>query len=338
MGRGFWGEARLRRLSRVAVTLLLLLGLCAAEAPVTLAATERPVREKRVRQKAEKDRPERERRQSSSPAGPFYERVAYGPKHGELANIWASSTPSSTTVILIHGGGWRKQGGLSYLKKQALALQSQGFSVFSINYRQDTANKPAFPLEPNDVIMATQWAIAHASTYNADPANVVLVGGSAGGNLAALAAEQLDAAHTGTVRAVVSLSGPMDFETLIPLVDDGTIQNKNFITSIYRAIGGDEEEGFFGGEGEEGEEVALTQGLMREGSPVMHIPGQRNCPDWLLFSSEEDLVPLSQAQEMYGDLLKASCKATLQVIPGNQHAFAYWNQTDETIFSFLKGE
>jgi acetyl esterase/lipase len=227
---------------------------------------------------------------------------------------------------------------LSYLKRQAMSLQAQGFSVFSINYRQDTASKPAFPLEPDDVIMATQWAIAHAAAYDANPANVVLVGGSAGGNLAELAAEQLDAAQPGTIKAVVSLSGPTDFETLIPLVEDGTIHNRNFITSIYRAIGGDEEEGFFGGEGDEGEEVALTQALMREGSPAMHIPSKANCPDWLLFSSEEDLVPLPQAQEMYGDLLGAGCKATLQVVPGSQHAFAYWNHVDDAVFSFVAGE
>jgi acetyl esterase/lipase len=315
---------------------LLLLGLYITTAPATASAKERPVREKRV--KVKRERPAKQRKQSSAPAGPFYERVAYGPKLGELADIWASPTPNSRTIILIHGGGWRKQGGLRYLKKQAMSLQAQGFTVFSINYRQDTASKPAFPLEPQDVILATQWAIAHAASYNADPANVVLVGGSAGGNLAELAAEQLDTAKAGTVRAVVSLSGPTDFETLIPLVEDGTIHNRNFITSIYRAIGGDEEEGFFGGEGDEGEEVQLTQALMREGSPTMHIPSKANCPDWLLFSSEEDLVPLPQAEEMYGDLLKAGCKATLQIVPGGQHAFAYWNHVEDSVFSFIAAE
>jgi acetyl esterase/lipase len=348
-----------RRLgTRAGLSLLVLPALCLSSSASAWAAKEKATstpagetteaaapaktrvkQERPARLRAARERPAAsERRQSSNAAGPFYERVSYGPKMNERANIWASATPNSTTVILIHGGGWRKQGALTALKKEAVALQAHGFSVFSINYQQARATKPAFPFEPNDVIMATQWAIAHAATYNANPANVVLVGGSAGGNLAALAAEQLDAAHPGTIRAVVSLSGPMNFETLIPMVQDGTIKNKNFITSIYQAIGGDEEEGFFEGEGDEGEEVPLTQALMREGSPVMHIPSQRSCPDWLLFSSEVDLVPLPQAQEMYSDLRAAGCKATLQVIPGNDHAFAYWDQASESVFSFIKAE
>ena len=75
------------RLRRLALTLLLLLGLCIAAAPAAASAKERPVREKRVREKVKRERPVKERKQSSSPAGPFYERVAYGPKLGQLADM-----------------------------------------------------------------------------------------------------------------------------------------------------------------------------------------------------------------------------------------------------------
>ncbi len=331
---------------RAALSILALAGLSLAGPTVALAAKEapekdqsapqapaKPAKEQRIKEKAAA----KEQSASGNGSGQFYERVAWGPKLKQRANIWASATPNSTTVILVHGGGWRKQGGLAYLKKEALGLQAHGFTVFSINYQQDNANRAAFPLEPNDIMAATQWAIAHAGTYNSNPSKVVLVGGSAGGNLVALAAEQLDAAHPGTVKAVVSLSGPMNFQTLIPLVENGVITNRNFIVSIYQALGGSEDEGYFGGEEEDEEEVLLTQALELEGSPALNI-SSHNCPEWLLFTSADDLVPASQSEEMYSDLLASKCKATLQVLPGSQHAFAYWNQVSETIYGFIKAQ
>jgi acetyl esterase/lipase len=331
------------RLRRLSTTLLILViatispslattAFAAQEKPPTEAAlTQAPAAQKPAKKKVPKEKG------ATAATGAFYERVVWGPKLKQLANIWASATPNSPAVILVHGGGWRKQGGLTYLKKEALGLQAHGFTVFSINYQQDSPTKAAFPLEPNEIMAATQWAIAHAASYNANSAKVVLVGGSAGGNLVALAAEQLDAAHAGTVKAVVSLSGPMNFQTLIPLVDNGVITNHNFIVSIYQALGGSEDEGYFGGEEDDEEEVLLTQALELEGSPALNIPSH-NCPEWLLFTSEDDLVPASQSEEMYSDLLAAKCKATLQVLPGSKHAFAYWNQVSDTIYDFIKAQ
>ena len=129
----------------------------------------------------------------------------------------------------------------------------------------------------------------------------------------------------------------MNFQTLIPLVENGVITNHSFIVSIYQALGGSEDEGYFSGEEEDEEEVLLTQALELEGSPALNIPSH-DCPQWLLFSSQEDLVPASQSEEMYRDLLAAKCKATLRIVPGSQHAFAYWNQVSEAVYGFIKAQ
>jgi acetyl esterase/lipase len=266
---------------------------------------------------------------ASGSSGTIYEKVQWGAKSMQRADIYASATRNSPIVMLVHGGGWRNQPTLGHLRREALELQGQGFSVFDINYQQDTAEMPAFPAEPDDIVTATQWAISEASAYNGDPTNVILIGGSAGGNLVALAGEKLDTAQPGTVRAVVSLSGPMDFETLVPLVESGEIRNHSFIISIFQAVGANEEEG----------EVEIpTPALLHEGSPALNIPSQAACPAWMLLSSEGDLVPLSQAEEMYEDLLAAKCTASLKVMPGKLHAFGYWNGASSAILSFMKGE
>jgi acetyl esterase/lipase len=263
--------------------------------------------------------------QITDPYGSVYEQVYYGPKPAQRADIFASSVPNSTIVILVHGGGWRKQLALSHFASEAMALQQQGFTVFDINYDQDSATTPAFPLEPNDVMAATRWAIANAGLYNANPKNVVLLGGSAGGNLVALAAERLDSTNPGTVRAVISFSGPMNFTTLVPLVENGTITSESFVISISQALGLTYETD------------AFLDVYEQEWSPALNIPSS-NCPAWLLFNSETELIPLSQAQEMYTNLQAAKCNATLQVLPGTAHAFAYWDNVASAVFSFIKSE
>jgi acetyl esterase/lipase len=261
---------------------------------------------------------------------PEPDHIAYGPKLAQRADVYPSGTPKSPIVILVHGGGWRKQTGLYFLKRESIALQGHGFTVYNINYRQGLS-LPAFPTEPDDVALATRYAIAHASAYNGDPAKVSYVGGSAGANIAALAAEQLDEAAPGTVRSVVSLSGPMDFEKLIAMVKGGTITNENFIVSIFMAMGGSEQDAF-----EPGAWDSIPPATEREGSPVLRIP-KRGCPSWLLFSAEVDLVPLPQAQEMQSALTAAHCRSALQVLPGTGHGFAYWSQVSDTVASFIAG-
>ncbi|HWX52208.1 MAG TPA: alpha/beta hydrolase [Solirubrobacteraceae bacterium] len=261
---------------------------------------------------------------------PEPERIFYGPKLVQRGDVYPSTKPGSPIVILVHGGGWRKQTGLYFLKRPATDLQAQGFTVFNINYRQDL-NLPAFPREPEDIVTATRYAIAHAAAYNGDPTKVVYVAGSAGANVAALAAEQLDEAAPGTVRGVASLSGPMNFETLLTGVKNHTITNENFVLSIFMAMGGSEEDVLDPAAWE-----AIPRSMQREGSPVFNIP-QRGCPSWLLISSEVDLVPLSQSQEMYSALAAAHCRATLEVLPGTGHGFAYWNQVSDDVASFIAG-
>jgi acetyl esterase/lipase len=260
------------------------------------------------------------------------ELVFYGPLLAQRAHVYPSSKPGSATVILVHGGGWRKQTGLYYLRRESLDLQAKGFTVFNINYRQATFGRPAFPIEPNEVMAAVRFATEHAASYNADPTKVVLVGGSAGANIVSLAAEKLDAARPGTVRAVVSLSGPMNLETLVAMVMDGTITNQTFISSIAIALGGNEEsfaEPEWAG--------AIPKALEQEGSPVFNIPG-RGCPGWLLYTAENDGVPASQSREMYSDLLAAHCRASLVVLPGTSHGFAYWPQVSEAVASYIAAE
>jgi acetyl esterase/lipase len=261
---------------------------------------------------------------ASAKVGPIFHGVSYGPSPNELATIYTPGQPGGTIVVVVHGGGWRLQKLATEVGSQAKSLQLQGFSVFNINYDQDSPTEPAFPLETNDVVAATEWAIAHAADYGGNPAKVVLLGGSSGGQLVARAAEQLDAMKPGTVRAVISLSGPMNFSSLVMLARNGQVKDKNYVRSIGQALGC------------AGELSACSPAYEAEWSPLMHIPAS-GCPEWLLFSSEVDLVAQAQAGEMVSGLRDASCNVTHEVVPTG-HGFSYWSTIAKQVFAFIKAQ
>ena len=183
----------------------------------------------------------KEQSSSAGEYGPMYEHVPYGPKMQQNADIYQSRKPDSPIVILVHGGGWRFLFPLSRFERESRLLQAEGFTVFTVQYQQDNPNRPAFPLEPDDVELAAQWAIANAGEYNGNPHDVVLLGGSAGGQFVNVAAEQLNAEAPGAIKGVVSLSGPTDFRSLVPMIEEGFVENENFITSVYQAVGREED-------------------------------------------------------------------------------------------------
>jgi len=255
---------------------------------------------------------------------PIYRGVSYGPSPEEMATIYAQTTPDATTVILVHGGGWREQKLATEEGVVANALQLQGFTVFDINYDQDSPTTPAFPLEVNDVVSATEWAIANAATYGANPANVVMLGGSAGAQLVARAAELMDTGRPGAVRAVAELSGPMNLQTLVAMAIAGKIKSQGYVKSIGQALGCSSS-------------LALcSSSYEAEWSPALNVP-VIGCPTWLLLSSSTEPTDLSQGEEMLAATQRAGCQTELGLVTTG-HGFSYWPTVAKRVFAFFDAE
>ena len=257
-------------------------------------------------------------------ARPIYRDVAYGASPAEKATVYGQNSSGATTVVLVHGGGWRLQKLATEEGSESKSLQLAGFVVVDIDYSQDSPTETAFPLETNDVLDATDWAIANAAAYGGNGANVVLLGGSAGGQLVARAAELADVAQPGAVRAVISLSGPMNFTTLVPLAESGGIKDRNYVFSIGQALGCSSSF------------ASCSGSYETEWSPALNIPTS-GCPDWLLFTSEIDTVATAQANEMLGDLDAAGCTAREEVLTTG-HGFSYWSSISKTVSDYIDGE
>ncbi len=88
-------------------------------------------------------------------------------------------------VVAIHGGAWTK--GDKEMDNKVYVCQvlaKNGYVVFNINYR--LAPKYPIKLQVEDAMGAVIWVKEHAKEYGADPARMGVVGGSAGGHLAAM--------------------------------------------------------------------------------------------------------------------------------------------------------
>lgn len=94
----------------------------------------------------------------------------------------------SGLLVFFHGGGWvvgsraTHDATVRYLAKQA------GVRVLSVEYR--LAPEAPFPAATEDALTAFEYAYAKARDLGADPARIAVGGDSAGGNLAAVTAQQ----------------------------------------------------------------------------------------------------------------------------------------------------
>ena len=112
-------------------------------------------------------------------------------------------------VMVIYGGGWIL-GSKQLSGPMAEMLAERGYVAFAMNYR--LAPQHPFPAAVDDVRASTAWVRDHAAEFGLDPGRIGAIGGSAGGNLAAMLATSgqgpLD--RGSRVAAAVSWAGPMD--------------------------------------------------------------------------------------------------------------------------------
>ncbi|QEZ44543.1 alpha/beta hydrolase [Cupriavidus oxalaticus] len=92
-------------------------------------------------------------------------------------------------VVYFHGGGFVLCGLDSHDNICRSLARRSGALVLSVDYR--LAPEARFPTAAEDAVAAVRWAAAHAAQLGADPARIAVAGDSAGGNLAAVACQQL---------------------------------------------------------------------------------------------------------------------------------------------------
>jgi acetyl esterase/lipase len=109
-------------------------------------------------------------------------------------------------VLVIHGGSWQSGDSKEFIALNAY-LAARDYVVISMNYR--LAPKWKFPAGRDDVLSAIAYLKVYGHEFGVDPTRLALLGRSAGGQLALLAAYT---ANEPAIRGVVSVYGPTDLK------------------------------------------------------------------------------------------------------------------------------
>ena len=214
------------------------------------------------------------------------------------------SGPPRPGVVIIHGGGWT--GGDKGAKREiniGTTLANAGYVGMSINYRlQKKDGPPAWPGNLHDCKVAVRYLRAQAKELNVDPNNIGVIGGSAGGHLAAMVGltgddKALDPTSpfpgvSTKVNCVVDMYGPMAddkkrLERLVPIVG-ATFADK---PEAFRAF-----------------------------CPINHIDA-KDPPVLILHGTADTTVEVADSERFAAALKQGGVAHQLVIIPGAPHTF-----------------
>jgi acetyl esterase/lipase len=137
-------------------------------------------------------------------------RLPYGKdsnQFGELRLSKNEAKKSSPVVMNIHGGFWRSKYDLAHAGHLCAALTAKGLATWNIEYRRVGNPGGGWPGTFEDIANAYRFLPQIAKRYNLDATRVVVMGHSAGGQLALCLA-----GHERLVKAVISLAGVVDLQ------------------------------------------------------------------------------------------------------------------------------
>src|SRR3954449_844182 len=198
-------------------------------------------------------------------------------------------------VIVVHGGGWVRGDRALDVAPLLQPLSDAGFAWFSISYRLMN-DVTQFGAGVEDVEAAIRFVKAHAAEYRIDPNRIALVGESAGGQLAAMAALNDDPATR--VKAVVALYAPTDLAGIART-------SKQVPQWIRDNLQGTPFEG-----------IILAR--LKQLSPIEHV--RRDMPPFLLIHGTADtLGPFEQSRAMCDRMKSAGASCELYPVKGAGH-------------------
>jgi acetyl esterase/lipase len=134
-------------------------------------------------------------------------RIAYGPEPLQFGDLRVPrGTGPHPLVVLIHGGFWQAIYNLTHAGHVCVDLSAHGIASWNVEYRRIGDPGGGWSATLDDVRLALAYVHDLAAVHSIDANRVVIVGHSAGAQLALLAAmySQLP------VRGVISLAGVVD--------------------------------------------------------------------------------------------------------------------------------
>jgi acetyl esterase/lipase len=196
------------------------------------------------------------------PPPPADARLSYGSDPNQFGELRVPKTGGPFPVVVyLHGGYWRAKYDLKHAGHPCAALTAKGLATWNLEFRRVGNPGGGWPGTFDDVRGGYRYVSQIAQRYNLDSSKIVVVGHSAGGQLALCLA-----GHETSVKRVISLAGVVDLQQAweLHLSDNAVV-------------------GFLGGE------PGAVPDHYREANPMQLKISQAT--QWLIHGASDDTVP-----------------------------------------------
>ena len=205
-------------------------------------------------------------------------------------------------LLMLHTGGW-DNGEADEFTSWNRHLTAQGYVIMSMNYH--LAPKHKWPEQREDVRVAVKWATEHAAELGIDPDKMVIMGRSAGGQIATACATSMPDLKA---KGVIAFYSPMDMEFAHTFSTDDDIIGALKLLRQY--LGGDPD---------------TAQENYKSASAINFI-GKTTPPTLLLHGARDPLVWVEQSIRYKAkfDKLGLGDRCTFVQLPWAVHGFDYF--------------
>jgi acetyl esterase/lipase len=252
----------------------------------------------------------------SLPPPPADARIAYGVDENQSFDLRVPKSKAPFPLVInIHGGYWRAKYDLAHTGHLCAALTAKGLATANLEYRRVGNAGGTWPNTFADIRSAYQFLIQNAGQRGFDSQRVLVMGHSAGAQLALCLA-----AHERGVTRVVSLAGVVDLQRAYQLH-----LSNDAVVEFLRGT------------------PAEVPDHYREADPMeLSIP---QAPQWLIHGASDDVVPPVFSRDYVSAKQTRSGKekedAHLLEISGADHfdlidpRSQAWAQVEKTILGLL---
>jgi len=241
-------------------------------------------------------------------------RIAYGSDPNQFFDLRLPAAKDKglrPLVINIHGGFWRARYNLDHAGHLCAALTSKGLATANLEYRRVGNEGGAWPGTFADVRAGYQFLVQNAAKRNLDMKRIVVMGHSAGGQLALCLA-----AHESGIASAVSLAGVVDLQRAYEL----HLSNNAIVEFLH------------------GTPSEVPDHYCEADPMQLSIPQARQ---WLIHGSADDTVPPEFSRDYVTAKQKKKENVHLVEIAGAGHfdlidpRTAAWKEVERTVLALF---
>jgi acetyl esterase/lipase len=207
---------------------------------------------------------------------------------------------NGSAVIILPGGGYQHLAGDLEGREVADWFTVRGFRAFILSYRL-ASNGYLLPVPLLDARRALQTVRARAADYHIAPGRIVLIGFSAGGHLAALAATQPVEGNADAEDPIARVSSRPDYLVLgYPWIDAITTDTSHLSYCKEFNV------------------MDQCDALRARYDPVLFVT-RDTPPTFLYHTFTDETVPVQQSLRFYDALVKAGVDSELHIFDHGGH-------------------